>query len=170
MPGYIEESTLQRVDGAYYRTGDIASRDENGWITYVGRRDDVFKSSDYRISPFELESVLVEHPLVLEAAVVPTPDPVKLTLPKAFVTLIEDARPDANTALDIFRHIAKSLPPYKRIRRIEFAMLPKTISGKIRRVELRKLEADRYAAGEGDVLEFRWEDFTELKSRAKGTA
>ena len=169
MPGYIEESSLQRVDGAYYRTGDIASRDENGWITYVGRRDDVFKSSDYRISPFELESVLVEHPLVLEAAVVPTPDPVKLTLPKAFVALIEDARPEANTALDIFRHIANSLPPYKRIRRIEFAMLPKTISGKIRRVELRKLEVDRYAAGEGDVLEFRWEDFTELKSRAKGT-
>jgi acetyl-CoA synthetase len=169
MPGYLEESTLQRVDGAYYRTGDIASRDENGWITYVGRRDDVFKSSDYRISPFELESVLVEHPLILEAAVVPTPDPVRHALPKAFVALIEDARPDADTASDIFRHIGKSLPPYKRIRRIEFTSLPKTISGKIRRVELRKLEIERYAAGRVDVMEFRWEDFEELSRHAKST-
>ena len=90
-------------------------------------------------------------------------------MPKAFVALIEDARPDADTALDIFRHIANTLPPYKRIRRIEFTRLPKTISGKIRRVELRKLEIERYAAGKGDVIEFRWEDFTELKSRAKDT-
>jgi acetyl-CoA synthetase len=163
MAGYLEKSTLQRLDGSYYRTGDVASRDEDGWITYVGRKDDVFKSSDYRISPFELESVLVEHALILEAAVVPTPDPVKLTLPKAFVALVADARPDADTALDIFRHIAKRLPPYKRVRRMEFAVLPKTISGKIRRVELKKLEIERYAAGRGDVPEFRWEDFTELK-------
>jgi acetyl-CoA synthetase len=166
MAGYMEGATLQPVDGAYYRTGDIASRDEDGWITYVGRRDDVFKSSDYRISPFELESVLIEHPLILEAAVVPTPDPVKLTLPKAFVALVEGARPDAATALDIFRHIAKSLPAYKRIRRIEFAALPKTISGKIRRVELKKLEAERYAAANREVSEFRWEDFAELKKNA----
>jgi acetyl-CoA synthetase len=83
-------------------------------------------------------------------------------LPKAFVTLIEDACPDAQTALDIFRHIATNLPPYKRIRRIEFAVLPKTISGKIRRVELKKLEIERYASGQGDVVEFRWEDFAAL--------
>lgn len=159
MAGYMDESTLRRAEGAYYRTGDIASRDEDGWITYVGRADDVFKSSDYRISPFELESVLIEHPLILEAAVVPTPDPLKLTLPKAFVALVADARPDADTAFDIFRHIATNLPPYKRIRRIEFAVLPKTISGKIRRVELKKLELERYASGKGDVVEFRWEDF-----------
>jgi acetyl-CoA synthetase len=166
MAGYMEDSTVKRVDGPYYRTGDIASRDEDGWITYVGRADDVFKSSDYRISPFELESVLIEHPLILEAAVVPTPDPVKLTLPKAFVTLVEDARPDADAALDIFRHIAKNLPPYKRIRRIEFAVLPKTISGKIRRVELKKLEIERYASGKGNAVEFRWEDFAALKTNA----
>lgn len=159
MAGYMDEATLRRADGAYYRTGDIASRDADGWITYVGRADDVFKSSDYRISPFELESVLVEHPSILEAAVVPTPDPLKLTLPKAFVALVENVRPDADTALDIFRHIATNLPPYKRIRRIEFAVLPKTISGKIRRVELKKLELERYASGKGEVVEFRWEDF-----------
>ena len=159
MAGYMDEATLRRADGAYYRTGDIASRDADGWITYVGRADDVFKSSDYRISPFELESVLIEHPLILEAAVVPTPDPLKLTLPKAFIALVEDARPDADTAFDIFRHIATTLPPYKRIRRIEFAVLPKTISGKIRRVELKKLELERYASGKGDAVEFRWEDF-----------
>lgn len=164
MAGYIEESNLRRVEAAYYRTGDVASRDEDGWITYVGRADDVFKSSDYRISPFELESVLVEHPLILEAAVVPTPDPVKLALPKAYIALVQNARPDVDTALDIFRHIAKSLPPYKRIRRIEFAALPKTISGKIRRVELRKLEMERYAGCKDEVIEFRWEDFTELKN------
>jgi acetyl-CoA synthetase len=166
MAGYIHEATLKGAEGPYYRTGDIASRDEDGWITYVGRADDVFKSSDYRISPFELESVLIEHPSILEAAVVPTPDPVRLALPKAFVALIEEARPDAETALDIFRHIATNLPPYKRIRRIEFAVLPKTISGKIRRVELKKLEIERYAAGQGDVVEFRWEDFAALKTNA----
>lgn len=166
MAGYINESTLQRPEGAYYRTGDIASRDEAGWITYVGRADDVFKSSDYRISPFELESVLIEHPLILEAAVVPTPDPMKLALPKAFVTLIEGASPDAATARDIFRHIAAALPPYKRIRRIEFAVLPKTISGKIRRVELKQLEIERYASGKAEGVEFRWEEFVALKTNA----
>ena len=166
MAGYIDESGLRRMEGAYYRTGDIASRDGDGWITYVGRRDDVFKSSDYRISPFELESILVEHPLILEAAVVPTPDAVKLSLPKAFVTLVATAPPDAHTALEIFRHIATRLPPYKRIRRIEFAVLPKTISGKIRRVELKKLEIERYTAGRSEVIEFRWEDFAELKTNA----
>ena len=164
MVGYLDGATLKGTDGRYYRTGDIASRDENGWITYVGRADDVFKSSDYRISPFELESVLIEHPLILEAAVVPTPDPVKLTLPKAFVALVGDASPDADTALEIFRHIATNLPPYKRIRRIEFAVLPKTISGKIRRVELKKLEIERYASGHRNDVEFRWEEFAALKT------
>ena len=165
MAGYIDErGTLQSVEGDYYRTGDVASRDEDGWITYIGRADDVFKSSDYRISPFELESALVEHPLILEAAVVPTPDPLKLALPKAFITLVEGASADADTAFDIFRHVARSLPPYKRVRRIEFSLLPKTISGKIRRVELKRLEIERHASGKGDAVEFRWEDFPALKT------
>jgi acetyl-CoA synthetase len=165
MAGYIGDSgALEPVSGAHYRTGDIASRDAEGWFTYVGRADDVFKSSDYRISPFELESALVEHPLILEAAVVPTPDPVKLALPKAFVSLVAGASPDADTALAIFQHVARVLPPYKRIRRIEFAALPKTISGKIRRVELKKLELERSGSGAGVSTEFRWEDFPSLKS------
>ena len=87
-------------DGAYH-TGDVASRDERGYITYVGRADDVFKASDYRISPFELESVLIEHPAVAEAAVVPSPDPTRLSVPKAYVVLAPGHEPDAATAQDI---------------------------------------------------------------------
>ena len=102
----------------------------------------MFKSSDYRISPFELESVLLEHPLVAEAAVVPSPDPVRLSVPKAFVTLVADGVPDQATAASILAHVRTRVSPYLRIRRIEFAVLPKTISGKIRRVDLRNLERD----------------------------
>ena len=129
-----------------YRTGDIAMRDADGHFTYVGRADDVFKASDYRISPFELESALIEHPSVAEAAVVPSPDPVRLAVPKAFVALAPGYAPDRETALSIFRHLRAHLAPFKRVRRLEFAELPKTISGKIRRVELRAAERDRRAA------------------------
>ncbi|MFC7532035.1 AMP-binding protein [Actinoplanes sp. GCM10030250] len=127
------------ADG-YYHTGDIGSRDADGYITYVGRTDDVFKASDYRISPFELESVLIEHEAVAEAAVVPAPDPLRLAVPKAYVVLAEGWPPTAETARSILRHCRENLAPYKRIRRIEFTDLPKTISGKIRRVELRARE------------------------------
>lgn len=97
----------------------------------------MFKASDYRISPFELESVLIEHEAVAEAAVVPAPDPVRLAVPKAYVVLAEGWAPTAETARAILAHCRENLAPYKRIRRIEFTELPKTISGKIRRVELR---------------------------------
>ncbi|MGH7037352.1 MAG: AMP-binding enzyme, partial [Stellaceae bacterium] len=133
------------------------------YFTYVGRADDVFKASDYRISPFELESVLIEHPAVAEAAVVPSPDPLRLAVPKAFVALAAGHDPGRDTALSIFRHLRAHLSPYKRVRRLEFAELPKTISGKIRRVELRAAEAARHAAGERDPHEFREEDFPELR-------
>ncbi len=84
MVGYLaDDGTLQPLAGPVYRTGDVALRNEDGSLTYVGRADDVFKSSGYRISPFELESVLIEHPAVAEAAVVPSPDPVRTALPKA---------------------------------------------------------------------------------------
>lgn len=160
MAGYIGDGNeIITVDGDYYRTGDVASRDAEGWITYVGRADDVFKASDYRISPFELESALVEHPLILEAAVVPAPDPLRLAVPKAYIALVEAASPSRETAFDIFRHVAATLAPYKRVKRIEFATLPKTISGKIRRVELRRLEVEHYASGQAPADEFRWEDF-----------
>ena len=142
MVGYRDddERTSEAMRDGYYHTGDVATRDADGYITYVGRTDDVFKASDYRISPFELESVLIEHEAVAEAAVVPSPDPLRLAVPKAFVVLAAGFEPSRETALSILRYAREHLAPYKRIRRIEFDELPKTISGKIRRVELRARE------------------------------
>ncbi|MCM4083189.1 AMP-binding protein [Paractinoplanes hotanensis] len=146
MAGYHgdDELTAERMAGGYYHTGDVASRDEDGYITYVGRTDDVFKASDYRISPFELESVLIEHEAVVEAAVVPSPDPLRLAVPKAYVVLAEGWPADAATAGTLFAYAREHMPPYARIRRLEFAELPKTISGKIRRVELRAAEVEKH--------------------------
>jgi acetyl-CoA synthetase len=165
MRGYLDAAgqALDVTADGYYHTGDIASRDADGYLTYVGRRDDVFKSSDYRISPFELESILVEHDFVCEAAVVPSPDPMRLAVPKAFVELVAGVVPDEHTALSILRHARARLSPFKRIRRIEFAILPKTISGKIRRVVLRKAEEGRGHARVRNEREFWEEDFPELK-------
>jgi acetyl-CoA synthetase len=150
MTAYADdaERTSAVMAGGYYRTGDEARRDDDGYIHFVGRGDDVFKSSDYRISPFELESVLVEHDLVAEAAVVPSPDALRLSVPKAFVVLKPDAPATKESARAIFEWCSQKLAPYKRVRRLEFAALPKTISGKIRRIELRKLEESRRAANE----------------------
>ncbi len=158
MVGYHgePERTAQAMAGGYYHTGDIGARDEDGYITYVGRTDDVFKASDYRISPFELESVLIEHEAVAEAAVVPAPDPVRLAVPKAYIVLAAGWEPTAETAAVIFAHCRANLAPFQRIRRIEFAELPKTISGKIRRVELRAGERDRHADPQAQpAAEFR---------------
>ena len=156
-----QEKTDEVFRDGVFHTGDIARRDENGVLTYVGRADDVFKSSDYKVSPFELESVLVKHPAVMEGAIVPTPDELRLAVPKAFVTLAPGHEPTAETARAILQFTLTQLPPYKRIRRIEFLELPKTISGKIRRVELRKAEVERAqtgAAPDGYGTEFREED------------
>ena len=165
MAGYLDDApgASGAVSGDYYLTGDVAQRDAEGYITYVGRADDVFKSSDYRISPFEVESALIEHPLVAEAAVVPSPDPMRLSVPKAFCVLRGDATPSREVALVIFQFIRERLPPYMRVRRIEFAELPKTISGKIRRVELRALEKRRHSANERGENEFREDEFPELR-------
>jgi len=160
MTGYQDdaERDAEAMRGGYYHTGDVASQDDDGYITYVGRTDDVFKASDYRISPFELESVLIEHVSVAEAAVVPSPDPLRLAVPKAYVLLAADATPGPELARDIMAFVRVRVPGYKRIRRVEFGDLPKTISGKIRRVELRAQEADpRDVRG---VTEFWEEDFT----------
>ena len=156
MPGYWgdAEKTADVMRDGWYRTGDVARRDADGYITYVGRADDVFKASDYRISPFELESVLIEHPAVAEAAVVPSPDPVRLAVPKAFVMLRPGHAADEHTARDIFAFLRGRLAPYQRIRRLEFADLPKTISGKIRRVQLRQQEAAARAEGRESPAEF----------------
>ncbi len=169
MTGYHgdAELTATAMRDGYYHTGDVASRDEDGYFTYVGRADDVFKAADYRISPFELESVLIEHPAVAEAAVVPSPDPLRLAVPKAYVVLAAGHDPTPETALAILRYAREHLAPYKRIRRIEFAELPKTISGKIRRVELRGRELDLHgpaanvtARGEQEFFEADFPDLS----------
>ena len=160
MQGYLgdEERTRSVMEGGYYRTGDVARRDEDGYFWYVGRADDVFKSSDYRVSPFELESILIEHEAVVEAAVVPSPDPLRLNVPKAYLVLGRDYEAGEEMARTLFAFVREFMSPYMRIRRLQFMELPKTISGKIRRVELRRhaASADR-ASGE-----FREEDFPDL--------
>ncbi len=156
MQGYLDDParTEAVTAGGYYRTGDEATRDADGYFHYVGRGDDVFKSSDYRISPFELESALLEHSAVAEAAIVPSPDPLRLAVPKAFVTLKPGVPQDHVTARDILLFARQRLAPYKRIRRLEFAELPKTISGKIRRVQLRATEAERRSKNQRAPGEF----------------
>lgn len=146
MTGYLgdAEATARSMRDGYYHTGDFATRDADGRFTFLGRGDDVFKASDYRISPFELESVLLQHPAVQDAAVVPSPEPLRLAVPKAYVTLAAGYLPEARIAQHILAHAREHLAPYKRIRRIEFADLPKTtISGKTQRAELRRREEQR---------------------------
>jgi acetyl-CoA synthetase len=142
MTGYLGDNGPNDLvmAGGYFHTGDVASRDADGYITYIGRADDVFKASDYKISPFELESVLIEHPAVAEAAVVPAPDPTRLAVPKAYINLAAGWPPNRATADAIFAYARQNLAAYQRIRRVEFMELPKTISGKIRRVDLRARE------------------------------
>jgi acetyl-CoA synthetase len=166
MPGYQgDDGKLIPLEGMVYRTGDVVQRDAEGYLTFVGRADDVFKASDYRISPFEVESALIEHADVVECAVVPTPDPLRHALVKAFITLRTGCQPSRDTALSIFQHSRKVLAPYKRVRRLEFVDLPKTISGKIRRVQLRTAEAEK--GPERKQEEFREEDFPELSESPK---
>ena len=165
MTGYqLEDGTTDRVQGPFHRTGDVVSKDDEGYLTFIGRADDVFKSSDYRLSPFELESALIEHPDIVECAVVPSPDPLRLAIPKAFIVLKPGASATRETAVSIFQHVRRVLAPYKRVRVIQFSQLPKTVSGKIRRVELRNMEVVNVQSGERAPLEFREEDFPELKA------
>lgn len=160
MTGYQgdPQRAAEAMAGGFYHTGDVAMIDDEGYVTFVGRTDDVFKASDYKISPFELESALIEHPAVAEAAVVPVPDPIRHALPKAYVALAPGHEPTAETATSILAFARERLSPYQRIRRLEFTDLPKTISGKIRRVELRTREAELAAAGSASENEFRVED------------
>lgn len=160
MTGYANhaEATARAMRDGYYRTSDIALRRDDGYYLYIGRADDVFKSSDYRLSPFELESVLIEHPAIAEAAVVPSPDPLRLSVPKTVVMLRTGYEPDAALAREIFRFSREKLAPYKRIRRLQFAELPKTISGKIRRVELRRRELERDADPSLRMPDEYWEE------------
>ena len=156
MNGYAgdEAKNAEVMRDGFYHTGDVGARDADGYITYVGRADDVFKASGYRISPFELESALIEHPAVAEAAVVPSPDPVRGFVPKAYLILTAGHAPDAQTAASIFAFMRERVSAYKLVRRIEFSDLPKTISGKIRRVELRGQEKARLPSGVRNEREF----------------
>src|ERR1044071_3530754 len=165
MQGYQgDDGKLSGADGDHYRSGDVVFVDDDGYFTFVGRSDDVFKSSDYRISPFELESVLLEHDHVAEAAVVPSPDPIRLAIPKAYVTLVAGVERSPETALSIYKHLHTRLAPFKRIRKIELVTeLPKTISGKIRRVQLRRLEHDNTRDDALRGAEFREDEFPELQ-------
>ena len=167
MQGYADVSgKLSGADGEVYRTGDVASLDEDGYLTFIGRADDVFKSSDYRISPFELESVLIEHEAVAEAAIVPSPDEIRLSVPKAYILLIASAPPSRETAQSILKYTNQRLAPFKRIRRLEFVKeLPKTISGKIRRAELRRVEYQGASADVSRGVEFHEKDL--LSSRTE---
>jgi acetyl-CoA synthetase len=162
MAGYYDdpEKTAESRVGGYHHTGDIAVRDDEGYLTYIGRADDVFKASDYKISPFELESVLLEHELVIEAAVIPSPDPTRLAVPKAYVCLRPDAaEAESEAARSIFAYAHDRLSSHLWVRLIEFVPeLPKTISGKIRRVELRARESARVASGD-DAGQHRDRDY-----------
>jgi acetyl-CoA synthetase len=142
--GYLGEP--ERNDKVFkhnlYYTGDKAYKDDEGYIWFVGREDDVIKASDYRIGPFEVESILIEHEAVVEAAVVSSPHEIRGFAVKAFVLLRQGAVPGKMLAEDLFDYCNKNLATYKIPRIIEFVdTLPKTISGKIRRVELRAAEA-----------------------------
>jgi acyl-coenzyme A synthetase/AMP-(fatty) acid ligase len=142
------EATSNCIRGEWYITGDRAIRDADGYFWFIGRADDVIISAGYRIGPFEVESALVEHPSVAEAAVVASPDQLRGEIVKAFVILAPGHQPSEQLMQDLQEHVKRVTAPYKYPREIEFTTeLPKTISGKIRRVELRQRERDRKAVG-----------------------
>ena len=164
MTGYANNAnaTVQSMRNGYYHTSDVALRRDDGYYVYVGRADDVFKSSDYRLSPFELESVLIEHEAIAEAAVVPSACAVRLCVPKAFVTVRHGYEAGPELARSVFLFSREKLSPYKRVRRLQFSELPKTISGKIRRVELRRREMERDTEPARLPGEYWEEDFPDL--------
>ena len=153
--GASPEVTAKAFRGGWYLTGDRAYRDEEGRFWFVGRADDVIKSSDYRIGPFEVESALQEHPAVAEAAVVGSPEPIRGNLVKGFVVLKPNQAPSADLARDIFLFCRTRLAPYKVPRILEFCPeLPKTLSGKVRRNELRVTETEMRGRKEHRPYEF----------------
>ena len=142
------EETQACRRGEWYVTGDRARRDADGYLWFVGRADDVIISAGYRIGPFEVESALLEHPAVLESAVVGSPDAVRGEIVKAFVVLRPGHAPDEALARGLQEHVKRVTAPYKYPREVEFVeSLPKTVSGKIRRVELRRRERERKRVG-----------------------
>ncbi|MCL2108556.1 MAG: AMP-binding protein [Oscillospiraceae bacterium] len=134
-----EELTSSVWNNGIYHTGDTAWKDEDGYFWYVGRNDDIIKSSGYRIGPFEIESVLITHPLVMECAVTGAPDPIRGQVVKATIVLVKGAQGSDELVKELQKHVTDNTAPYKYPRIIEFANeLPKTISGKIKRTDIRK--------------------------------
>ncbi len=173
MEGYIDppEKNLEVFVGDWYLTGDVAYKDEAGYFWFIGRSDDVFKSSDYRISAFELESELMVHASVAEVAVVASPDKLRGFVPKAIITLKPDVNPSRELALNIFRFTKERVAPYKRPRIIEFNQeIPKTVSGKIKRNDLRRIESELRKANQRTREEYFESDFAELKSERTVTS
>ena len=169
MVAYIDppEKNLEAFVGDWYLTGDVAYRDKDGYFYFIGRADDVFKSSDYRISAFELESDLMVHPSITEVAIISSPDSLRGLVPKAFVTLKPETAPSPELAFELFQFIKMRMAPYKRPRIIEFMdELPKTVSGKIKRTDLRKFEADLRARNARSKNEYFESDFkAQLKTK-----
>jgi acetyl-CoA synthetase len=162
MEGYIDprEKNAEVFVDQWYLTGDLAFRDEEGYFWFIGRADDVFKSSDYRISAFEVESELMEHPAVAEVAVVASPDPLRGFVPKAYLALKPTVQPSRELALDVFGFTRQRMAPYKRPRIVQFVEeLPKTVSGKIRRIELRTSESNQRANEKRSPEEYFESDF-----------
>ncbi len=158
---YDDDEVNNRVfKDSWYLTGDAAYYDDDGYFFFVGRTDDVFKSLDYRISPFEVESEISVHSAVLEVAVIPTVDDRERIVPKAFIVLKPDYKPGREIALEIFKFIRSNMAPYKRPRSIEFLQeFPKTISSKVMRKDLRAYERELIKEGERRTFEFRETDF-----------
>lgn len=155
-----EEKQKEVFKYGLYFTGDKAYKDEEGYLWFVGRHDDVIKASDYRIGPFEVESVLLEHPAVMEAAVVASPHKLRGNAVKAYIVLAQGFDPTEALAKEIFRFSEQRLTKYKIPRIIEFVgSLPKTISGKIRRVELRAMEAQNRKTNHDNDLEYFHEKY-----------
>jgi len=166
------EDTSRNKDifkGGWYLTGDTAFMDEDGYVHFVGRVDDVFKSLDYRISPFEVESEIIEDPSVLEVGVIPTVDKRDRIVPKAFIVLNQEYTPNRKMALEIFRFIRDKIAPYKRPRSIEFMEeFPKTISSKVMRKDLRAYDEELRKEGKVGEFEFFESDFAkELNLRKR---
>lgn len=139
-----EERTKLLRGGKYYHTGDLAVKDSNGYFWFVGRKDDIIKSSGYRIGPFEVESALMEHPSVLECAITGAPDPIRGQVVKATIVLAKGYAPSDELIKDLQTHVKNLTAPYKYPRIIEFVdELPKTTSGKIKRVDIRKKDNEK---------------------------
>jgi len=173
MAGYIDprEKNLEVFVGDWYLTGDVAYKDKTGYFWFIGRSDDVFKSSDYRISAFELESELMVHPSVTEVAVVASPDKLRGFIPKAVITLKPNVAASRELALEIFKFTRDRMAPYKRPRIIQFSQeLPKTVSGKIKRTDLRRIESELRQSNQRTQHEYFESDFPELKSERRVNA